>query len=159
MVGNPAPDVNAIRNVRLLRFMPSMSESSPPPQIYRLPVYGGGIEELDRFAVRDRIRTGDVGRATEIALKGTEEWRSAESFPELVRYFDLAGARPAPAPAAFAAAPKKRDVRPMGERVVQGLLYPLAGGEVFMLLGLAVLSIIPFIGWLSGPAATLIGSC
>lgn len=124
--------------------------------MYRLPVYGGGIEELDRFALRDRIRSGDVGRATEIALKGTEEWRSAESFPELARYFDLAGAGPAPAPAAFAVAPKKREVRPMGERVVQGLLYPLAGGEVLMLLGLAILSIIPFIGWLSGPAATLI---
>ncbi len=133
-----------------------MSESSSRPQMYRLPMYGGGIEELDRFALRDRIRSGDVGRGTELALKGTEDWRSAESFPELERYFDLLTARPSMAPVTLAAPSKPRQVQSMGERVVNGLIYPIAGGEIFMLLGLAILSIIPFIGWLSGPAATLI---
>lgn len=134
----------------------TMTEQNPPRQMYRLPQYGGGIEELDRFALRDRIRNGEVSRATEIALKGSEEWRAAESFPELLRYFDLAGLKPAVAAGPMVAASKPRDVRPMSERVIHGLAYPIAGGEVFMLIGLALLSIVPFIAWLSAPAATLI---
>ncbi len=131
-----------------------MSEGSSVHPMYKLPQYGGGIEELDRFGLRDRIRSGDVKRATEIALKGTEDWRAAESFPELARYFDLVALHPVATPGPMVAPSKPRDVRPMGERVVQGLAYPLIGGEVFMLIGLALLAL--FIGRLASMAAAVI---
>lgn len=58
-------------------------------------MYGGGIEELDRFAVRDGIRSGEIEAHTELAIKGTEEWKAAVEFPELARYFSLISVRPA----------------------------------------------------------------
>lgn len=123
-------------------------------QRYRIVLYGGGVEEVDRFAIRDRIRTGELTAETEISLLRSDEWRPAASFPEFSRYFELAAtgnARPGPS----AAAPK-RDVEPMSRRIVAGLGYPLGGGEVFLLIGLAVLSAIPIIGFLATFASTLI---
>jgi hypothetical protein len=116
-------------------------------------MYGGGIDELDKFQLRDRIRAGEVMRQTEIALKGSEDWKAADSFPELARYFDLVTLKPA---ATFTPAAKVRDVRPMSERVLNGLTYPIAGGEVLMLIALAVLSIVPFVGWIGSLAGTVI---
>ena len=44
----------------------------------------------------------------------------------------------------------------MSRRVVQGLMYPIAGGEALMLIGLAILSIVPVLRMLVPLATTLI---
>jgi hypothetical protein len=119
-------------------------------------MYGGGIEELDRFGIRDLIRRGDVSAQTELALAGSEEWRTAASYPELARYFNIISARPSSTPGTVVGVSKPRVVQPMSERLVAGLLYPLAGGEVLMLLGLALLGFIPIVGRFAPLASTLI---
>src|SRR5688572_5267603 len=132
-------------NNRPLRYhLPkSMSESQGvPQQRYRVAMYGGGIEELDRFGIRDLIRRGDVSAQTELALAGSEEWKTAASYPELARYFNIISARPSATPGPVVGS-KPRVVHPMSERIIGGLLYPLAGGEVLMLIGLAILGFIP----------------
>jgi hypothetical protein len=125
-------------------------------QRYKFVPYGGGVEELDRFAVRDRIRTGDIEAHSELAIVGTDDWRAAVSYPELARYFELAASRPRTMPGAPVKVAPPRVVESMGQRVVQGLLYPLAGGEAILLLGLAILGAIPFIGILATLASTVI---
>jgi len=134
----------------------SDAPTGAPQQRYRLAMYGGGIEELDRFAVRDRIRSGEIESHTELAITGTEDWKAAADFPELARYFSLASVRPVTSAGPIVQRKTPREVRPMGERVIQGLLYPLAGGEVMMLIGLAVLSIVPVFGRLAPLAASVI---
>src|SRR5688572_8488280 len=72
-------------------------QQPPNPQ----PVYqvaGEGKEEFTRLEIRDRIRGGEILPNTEIALKGSESYRAASSFPELSRYFSLAGPAVAIAP-------------------------------------------------------------
>jgi hypothetical protein len=123
---------------------------------YKRVLYGGGVEELDRFGVRDAIRSGEITSESELAVANTDAWRPASAFPEFRRYLDLAattspqtnvvGITPAP----------KRDVQPMSTRAMQAILYPVAGGEVVALLGLAFLSMFPFISTLARLAATVI---
>lgn len=115
---------------------------------------GGGLEELDRFAVRDRIRSGEIARTTELAIVGTDEWKAADTFPELVRYFDMAGVRPATG--GYVPAAKQRVVESMGDRVVKGMMYPIAGGAVVTLIATAVVSVFPFFGFVAAIAATFI---
>lgn len=119
---------------------------------YRFVPYGGGVEVLDRFAIRDRIRSGDIEAHSELSVVGTDEWHAAASFPELARYFELAAAssRNVVMPT------KPREMQSMGERLLRGLLYPIDGGQALTLLGLAVVSIFPFLGWLANAAAALI---
>jgi len=117
-----------------------------PPRQYRFVPYGGGVEVLDRFGIRDRIRSGDIAPATELALVGTDDWRAASSYTELARYFELATARPSPQ---FVQPAKIRDVRPMSERVVYGIVYPIAGGQAVTVLLLAVFSVFPIISILA----------
>jgi hypothetical protein len=127
-----------------------------PQQRYKFVPYGGGVEEHDRFGIRDLIRQGEILPHTELALKGTDDWRPAESYAELTRYFSMVSQRPVASPGPLVAPSKPRVVQPMGQRVIQGLMYPLAGGEVFMLIGLALLSFVPILGRLAGLAATVI---
>lgn len=118
-------------------------------------MYGGGFEELDRFAVRDRIRTGEITEQTELALVPTDEWRAASAFPELSRYFLMAASSTRVQPG-FAAAPKApKAMETMGERVVRGLLYPVAGGEAIVLVFLAILNVIPIISIVATLASTV----
>src|SRR5258708_1571203 len=123
---------------------PIMSDVTPPPQRYRIAVYGGGIEELDRFAVRDRIRTGEIAELTELALVPTDDWRAAADYPELIRYFNIAPATFRTQPGFAAAAPKlRRPMETMGQRILHGLPYPGAGGQAVLLPTLAILSVRP----------------
>lgn len=125
-------------------------------QRYRYVPYGGGVEELDRFGVRDRVRTGDIVPESELAVAGTDDWRAAVSYPELARYFELAATKPRTMPGVPVKVVPPRAVQPMGQRVVQGLLYPLAGGEAFVPIGLAVLAALPVVSILANLASTLI---
>ena len=134
-----------------------MTETSGQSALrYKFVPYGGGVEELDRLAIRDRIRAGDIAPESELAVAGTDDWRAAVSYPELARYFELAASRPRTMPGVPVKVAPPRVVEPMSRRVVQGLLYPLAGGEALMLIGLSVLSAIPVIGILAKLASTLI---
>jgi hypothetical protein len=133
-----------------------MTETAPVVR-YRFVQYGGGVEELDRLGVRDRIRSGDIEGHTELALVGSDEWRAASTFPEFARYFELAAVGTRRVSGQYVVAPSKpREIQSMGQRLIAGLLYPLAGGEVVTLLGIAVFSMIPFIGWLAGAASVMI---
>src|SRR5687767_1909128 len=71
------------------RLPGSMSETVTPAPRYKYVPYGGGVEELDRLAVRDRIRAGDITAETELALLHTDDWRAAATYPELGRYFEI----------------------------------------------------------------------
>ena len=62
----------------------SDATSVPRPR-YKVPMFRGGVEEVDRFGVRDLIRSGEVTAQTELAVVGTDEWRAADSYPELAR--------------------------------------------------------------------------
>jgi hypothetical protein len=126
-------------------------------QRYRRVMWGGGVEELDRFSVRDLIRNGEITAETELAPHGSDDWRPASLFPELGRYFEMAAVSARTPTAGTLVSPSKpRVVEPMLSRVVNGLLYPIAGGEVYMLIGIAVLSMIPIISILVPFAMTLI---
>jgi len=127
-----------------------------PQSRYRFVPYGGGVEELDRLAVRDRIRSGDIEGHTELAPAGTEQWRPAASFPELARYFELAAAGSRVSGKYVVMPSKPREVQSMADRLVRGLVYPLDGGQVLTLLGLALVSILPFFGWIGSAAAAVI---
>ncbi|HEX2122930.1 MAG TPA: hypothetical protein VHL59_14960 [Thermoanaerobaculia bacterium] len=135
-----------------------MNESAgrTPSQRYKLAQYGGGIEELDRFGIRDRIRAGEITAYTELAAAGTEEWRAAAAFPELSRYFEIAALRPRTLAGPMVAPTPPRAVQPMKERIVQGLAYPVAGGEAIMLVGLALLNALPLIRIFATLASTVI---
>lgn len=122
---------------------------------YLLVQPGGGVEEVDRLALRERIRRGEVTRETELAIPGTEEWRAAGSFRELARYFELAVAMPR-GPVAGTPAKPPRTVEPMSKRILDGLSYPVTGGEIGTLIGIAILSAIPFIGFLGSLAGTFV---
>ena len=121
-------------------------------QRYKFVPYGGGVEELDRLEVRDRIRAGEITADTELAPAGTDDWRRAVTFPELVRYFEIAAAGSPPRPIAKQPPPAE----PMRKRFVDGLAYPLAGGEAILLVGLAVLSVLPVFRILATLASTMI---
>lgn len=109
------------------------------------------------FAVRDRIRSGDITAETELAIVQTDEWRAAATYPELGRYFEIAAVRPRTISGTATVVPTKPKVmEPMSQRLLQGLAYPVAGGEAFLLVGLAILSVLPFLGFLSTLASTLI---
>lgn len=128
-----------------------------PAQRYKRVLYGGGVEELDRFGVRDAIRAGDLTADSELALAGSDDWRAVATFPEFGRYLEIAAAgadRAYSNPLIPAKAP--RVVLPMRDRVVNGLLYPLQGGEAVMLIGLAIVRVIPMISFVATLAATLI---
>lgn len=127
-----------------------------PAEKYRVVQYGGGFEELDRFGVRDRIRAGEIHRETELSLVGSDDWRAADSFPQLVRYFDLAAtSSSARLPNYGVAVAPPRVVEPMSERIVQGMLYPLQGGQVVTLLMIAVFSALPIV-WMLAAVATVV---
>lgn len=132
-----------------------MSDLPATPQSrYRIAVYGGGFEELDRFAVRDRIRNGEITEYTELALVPTDEWQAASAFPELSRYFLMAASAPRAQPG-FAAPKPPKVMETMGQRVTRGILYPIAGGEAVMLVLLAVLNAVPVISILATLASTV----
>src|SRR5579884_273367 len=112
---------------------------------YKRVLYGGGVEELDRFGVRDAIRSGEITSDSELAVVNSDEWRPASAFPEFRRYLDLAATTSVQTNVVGVTPAPKRDVQPMSTRAVQAILYPVAGGEVVALLGLAFLSMFPFI--------------
>jgi hypothetical protein len=128
----------------------------PDPQQYRFVQAGGGVEMLDRFAVRDRIRSGDIDAQTELALAGGDDWKPASSFPELTRYFALASIGTARVSGSFAVPAKPRVVETMQQRIVGGLAYPLQGTEAITIAVLAAFGMLPLIGWFSTLASTLI---
>jgi hypothetical protein len=120
-------------------------------------LYGGGVEELDRFGVRDAIRAGDLTAESELAIVGSDDWRMVATFPEFGRYLEIAAAG---VPRAYSnpliPAKPPRIVLPMRDRIIEGLLYPVRGGEALMLIGLALLNALPGIRFLASLASTLI---
>jgi uncharacterized protein DUF4013 len=111
-------------------------------------IAGAGKEVFTRFQIRDKIRAGEVIPQTEVAQQGSEEYRAADSYPELARYFSLLSGRPAAgtdiaAPAAAAAPASGESV---GARLVPGLVYPFTGPGAAVLLLVAALEAFPFIG-------------
>ncbi|HKC25248.1 MAG TPA: DUF4013 domain-containing protein [Thermoanaerobaculia bacterium] len=128
----------------------------PPPERYKLALYGGGVEEVDRFEVRDRIRRGDVDSRTQLARVGTDDWKPAGAFPELARYVDLA--REKRAVVSLSQGPARAQqahVGSMSQEIVEGLAYPLKGAGILTTIGIAIFSSIPFIGLLSVPILTV----
>jgi len=133
-----------------------MTEIPAPQTRYCYVPYGGRVEEHDRLGIARKIRTGDIDGATHLAIAGTDEWQPAASFPELARYFELVAARPDTSAGAIAVPAPPRNVESMGQRILAGLVYPIAGGQIITLVALSVLSIIPLISILTTLASTVI---
>lgn len=133
-----------------------MSETTVPQTRYRYVPYGGSVEEHDRFTIAQKIRKGDIDAATQLALSGTDQWEPAASYPELARYFELVAARPDTSRGPIAMPAPARNVESMGQRIVGGLAYPIAGGQIVTLVALSVLSIFPLISLLATLASTVI---
>jgi len=120
-----------------------MTAGGVPETRYKRVLYGGDTEELDRFGVRNAIRAGELTADSDLALAESEEWRRVVDFPEFHRYLELAatGAHAYTNPLVPPKPP--RVVLPMRQRLVNGLLYPVLGGQSIVLIALAVLSVIP----------------
>ncbi len=116
-------------------------------------MYRGGIEEIDRYELRERIRRGEANAGTEIAPSGSDEWKRISAYPELSRYLELALTSPKipTAPVTSRTVPAES----VGSRVAPALLYPIAGGEVLVLIGIAVLQSLPGISLLVIPVTTV----
>src|SRR5258707_4622460 len=128
----------------------------PPPERYKLALYGGGVEEVDRFEVRAGIRRGEVDSRTQLARVGTDNWKPTSAFPELARYVDLA--RENRAVVSLAQGPPRAQqthVGSMSQVIVEGLAYPLKGAGILTIVAIAVFSAIPFLGLLSVPILTV----
>jgi hypothetical protein len=115
-------------------------------------MYGGGIAEVDRYQLRERIRHGEVSASTEIAPVGTDEWRQAASYPELARYLELAAASPGShVPLVARDAPTES----VASRIGPALRYPISGGELVVVVGLAILQSLPGISLVVLPVTTI----
>jgi hypothetical protein len=115
-------------------------------------MYGGGIEEVDRYQLRERIRRGEVTASTEIAPIGTENWKQVVSYPELARYLELAAASPGSnAPVVARPVPAES----VASRIVPALRYPVSGGEILVVVGLAILQSLPGISLIVIPVTTV----
>jgi hypothetical protein len=138
---------------RVPGFVPEPSPETAPVQRYRIGMYGGGIEEIDRYQLRERIRRGEVSAATEIAPAGSDEWRRVSAYPELTRYLELAATQPkvSDAPVTSRTVPAET----VASRIVPALLYPIAGGEILVIVGLAILQSLPGISLLVIPVTTV----
>ena len=121
-------------------------------QRYRVAMYGGGIEEVDRYQLRERIRRGEVGASTEIAPVGTEDWKQVATYPELAQYVELAAASPGSnAPVVARTVPAES----VASRIVPALRYPISGGEILVVVSLAVLQSLPGISLIVIPVTTI----
>lgn len=118
-----------------------------PPVVYQ--VAGEGNEEFTRFQIRDRIRTGEILPDTELAVKGTEAFRAASTFPELSRYFSLASPALAGARAgSFQPPPQAVDpgsIPSVGSHAAESMMYPFTGigWAVVLIAALANVNPIP----------------
>jgi hypothetical protein len=115
-------------------------------------MYGGGIEEVDRYQLRQRIRRGETSGSDEIAPVGTEDWKPVASYPELARYLELAAASPGANRSLVARAVP---AEPVASRIAPALRYPVSGGELVVVVGLAVLQSLPGISLVVIPLTTI----
>lgn len=60
----------------------------PSPAI-RYRVFGRH-ESFDRTGMRELIRRGELTSITDVAVDGTDDWKPAGNYPELLRYLSLA---------------------------------------------------------------------
>lgn len=116
-------------------------------------MFGGGIEEVDRYELRDRIRRGEVTARTEIARAGTDDWRRVSEYTELRHYVDMAATAPAPTGAVKAS--RIVPTESVAARLLPAVLYPVAGGEVVVVLAIAVLQSIIGVRFLMIPVTTV----
>lgn len=119
-------------------------------------VAGAGREVFTRFQIRDQIRDGAISPETELAPEGSDEFRSAASFPELSRYFALSTTTSAATgvvgitPSRPAAAHARPD---LGFGLA--LKYPLTGHAWILIVAAAFLQVVPFGPLLAGIATSL----
>ena len=138
-------------------------QQPPTPQ----PVYqvaGEGKEEFTRLEIRDRIRGGEILPHTELALKGTESYRAASSFPELSRYFSLAGPAVAIAPGipgyqgraqARAVAAPPAAVPSVASHLGQAIPYPFTGIGWIVVIFVALANFNQFLNLVVGVFASV----
>jgi hypothetical protein len=106
-------------------------------QLYRV---FGRDGEYDRRAMRDLIRRGEVTSLTDVALSGSEEWKSAGMVPELQRYLALASTpRTTPPAAAAARSASTKQIAIVVLLIVAGLFFGFSG-TVDLFRGLSSLS-------------------
>ena len=136
---------------------PGAPASSPsravPLQRYRIAIYGGGVEEIDRYELRERIRRREAHAETEVALAGTDEWKRISTYPELARYLELVltSSNVPSGPQISRTVP----VESVASRILPALLYPIAGGEVVVLIGIAIFQSLPGVSLLMIPVTTV----
>ena len=124
-----------------------------PLQNERYRIAGEGKDLYSRSDLRNRIRSGSLLAATEVALEGTEEYRPAAEFPELARYFSLVSNAPKAVEASsYVPAGSVAPATSVGERLIPGLIYPFTGFGAAVVFGLALLQLLP-LGFLASAIA------
>jgi len=119
----------------------------------RYVISGEGREEFTRLDLRNRIREGTLTPLTEIAPAGTEKWIAASQYPELARYFSLAGKAMSSDPALMMGTSPQTSSGPAVEsvasRLIPGLAYPLTAVGASLIIILAIAQQIPIVNILA----------
>lgn len=126
--------------------------AGPAPAAERWAIlhpHGGGIDEVDRAGIRDLIRQGIIDATTDVAPGGTRDWRPAGQEPALARWLEMAAER-----RRIVYIRPGAEAESMGRRAVRGLAYPFLKGGIAAVIGLAIVSAIPFFSILAGPIAS-----
>ncbi len=99
----PTPASTATSIEPPVASMPSAPQSAPPPaaeKMYQVQVEGQVYPNLPLDAIARWVREERLLEQDLVALNGTQDYRLAESYPEIRRYFDeLDASQPAPPPA------------------------------------------------------------
>ena len=81
---------------------------------------------------------------------GTRDYRPASEYPELTRWLSMAAERRR----IVYIRPVATTAETMVQRALQGLAYPIRGGALGTVIGLAILSVIPVLSLLAVPLAS-----
>lgn len=135
-----------------------ISEGQAPAAATRYQVAGDGKQLFTRADLRDRIRSGEIVMMTGVAMEGTDEFRPAGEFPELARYFSLLSSEHGVASASALVTPSTSlRSTTVVQRLLPGALYPFTGLGSLLVLGLAILELIPLGALINIVAIPLVG--
>lgn len=133
------------------RPVASSPPKGTPSSVWRIAVYGGGVEEIALGDLRSRIRRQEVVRTTEVTPPGSELWASAGDRPELAGWLREAEEETVAPRATASTSPRESVVA----RALSGLLYPVSESGVPILVVFSVAQIIPGFGYVVGPATAV----
>lgn len=127
--GMPTPGASSPRSASGEERPASQTAPPPkPPQAYRIYLKVGGSQDMTRMEIWQAIRRGELGAATEVAHRGSDDWKPLAEYPELARLLEQQSrsveARPLSAGVGVPA--------PLGRRFLAKVIDLLLLGIVFL---------------------------